>query len=89
MSPLSRRVLRHAAPAAFFACGVAFLAAGWPAGFAWTLIVVSLGWAAQRANAVAPPSDLPRDDRLTGGQQRDAVQHRHLAESRRTLSRPR
>jgi hypothetical protein len=47
----SRKLVRCGAPAAFLAGGVAFLVAGWPPGFAWTLIVVALGWAAHCASA--------------------------------------
>jgi hypothetical protein len=89
MAPLSRTLLRYSAPAAVFACGLALLAVGWPAGFAWTLIVLSLGWAGQCANAIGAPSGRPRHERRHGRQHCEAVEQRHLAESRRTLSRPR
>jgi hypothetical protein len=89
MSPLSRKLLRYSAPAAVFACGLALLATGRPAGFAWTLIVLSLGWAVQRADAIGTPSDRPPQERRHGGQHREPLEQRHLAESRRTLSGPR
>lgn len=89
MSPFSRKLMRYGAPAAVFACGLALLATGRPAGFAWTLIVLSLGWALQLATAIGPPSERRRHQRRHGGQDREAVEQRHLAESRRTLSVPR
>jgi hypothetical protein len=74
MSPLCRKLLRYGAAAAFFVCGVAFLVAGLSAAFAWTLIVVSLVYVAQCANAdlAATPSDLVSDQRADTGKQRAA-----------------
>jgi hypothetical protein len=91
MSPLSRKLLRYGVPAAFFACGMALLVAGWSAAFAWTLIVVSLACVAQCANAgrAETPSDPVSDGRANTGEQRVSEQHRRLAESRRSLSGPR
>jgi hypothetical protein len=88
MSPLSRKLLRYAAPAALFACGVAVLVAGWPAAFAWTLIVVSLVGVAQRANAprAGTPSDPVSDHRADGGERGLAEDRLHPGESRRSLS---
>ena len=56
MSRPSRKFLPYGAAAASFACGVAMLATGWPAGFAWTLIVVSLACAAQCARGRGAPA---------------------------------
>lgn len=89
MSPFSRTLLRYGAATAVFACGLALLAVGGPAGFAWTLIVLSLGLAVQRPSAMAPLSGRPRPQRRHHGQPTDAVEQRHLAESRRTLFGPR
>ena len=91
MSALSRKLLQYAAPATLFACGVAFLVTGRSAAVAWTLIVVSLAGVAQRASAgvAGTPSDPLCDHRAHTGEQRVAEEHRHLAESRRSLSSPR
>jgi hypothetical protein len=91
MSPLSRKLLRYCAPAALFACGAAFLVTGRSAAVAWTLIVVSLAGVAQRANArvAEAPSGPGCDHRTHTGEQRVTEEHRHLAESRRSLSGPR
>jgi hypothetical protein len=82
MSPFRRTLLRYGAATASFACGLALLAVEGPAGLAWTLIVLSLGLAVQRASAI-PPCDRPHRHHT------DAVEQRHLAESRRTLLGPR
>lgn len=64
MPILARKLLSWCAPAGFLACGTAFLVAGWPAGLGWSLIVVSLGWAAERVRMTTsqPPwrSTAPR-----------------------------
>jgi hypothetical protein len=91
MSRPSRKLLRYGVPVAVFAGGVAFLVAGWSAAFAWALVVVSLGWATQCANAAiaGPPSHRPCDDRPDGEEHRETAEHRHVADSRRPLSRAR
>jgi hypothetical protein len=89
MSPFSRKLLRYGASVAFFACGLSLLAAGWPAGIAWTLIVVSLALAVQWTNAIGPPSDRPSQDGRHGGQHSGRVERRDVADARRTLSGPR
>jgi hypothetical protein len=87
MARLSRKLLQYGAAAAFLACGVAFLVAGWPAAFAWTLIVVALVCASTTL-AGSPP-----EHGCCGGadsrEHRAAGENRHLAESRRSLSGPR
>jgi|SRR3954454_8968097 len=91
MSRPSRKVLRFGAPAAFFAGGVALLVAGGAAGLAWTLIVGAFGWAAHCASAAVAgsPSDAVCNDTSAGRQRYGPTEHRHLAESRRSLSGPR
>jgi hypothetical protein len=85
MSPFSRKLLRYGASVASFACGLSLLAAGGPAGFAWTLIVVSLGLAVQWTNAIGPPSGGPRQDVTPS----EPVERRDVADARRALSGPR
>jgi hypothetical protein len=91
MARLPHKLLRYGAATALFACGVAFLVAGWSAAFAWTLIVVSLVCAARGAST--PLAGSSWDDGVRGGAdsrgQRQAGEHRHLAEFRRALSGPR
>ena len=88
MSRPSRNLLRYGVAAAFFAGGVAFLAAGWSAAFAWTLIVVSLVCATQaaRTTLAGPPSGHRCGGRAESRQQRVAKERRHRPESRRPLS---
>ena len=81
----SPKLVRYGAPAALFACGAALLAAGAPAAFGWTLIVVALACAAERAKPAVEP--LRRGG--AGSREQRAEEHRHLAESRRWLSGPR
>ncbi len=89
MSRLSRKLLRYAAAAALFVCGVAILVAGWPAAYAWTLIVFSLACAAQFAGpTLAGPRSEPRHGGAGRGEPRVA-ERRHRAESLRSLSGPR
>jgi hypothetical protein len=71
-----------------FACGLGLLAAGLPAGLAWTLIVVSLGLAVHCVNGTAPRCD-PEEERRGGAQRSEAGERRHRGEARRTLSGPR
>lgn len=89
MSPLSRKLLRYGASVACFACGLSMLAAGWPAGFAWTLIVLSLGVAVQWTKAIGPPSGRPRQNGRDGGQHAEPIERRDVSEVRRALSGPR
>jgi hypothetical protein len=91
MARLSRKLPRYGAATAFFACGVAFLVAGWSAAFAWTLIVVALVCAAQSASTTlaGSPSEQGRGAGADSREQRVAGEQRHLAESRRSLSGPR
>ena len=89
MSPASRKLLRCGVPAAFFAAGLGSLAAGLPAGLAWTLIVVSLGLAVQCVNGVGPASGREGRERRAGAPQSNAGERRLRAESRRTRSSPR
>jgi hypothetical protein len=88
MSGPSRKLLPCGAPAALFACGVVLLVAGGPPGFAWTLIVVGLGWAAHCASAAVAgsPSEHVCGSGAGSREQRVAGERRHLAGSRRSLS---
>jgi hypothetical protein len=89
MSPASRRLLRCGVPAACFAAGLGSLAAGLPAGLAWTLIVVSLGLAVQCVTGIGPASGREGRERRAGAPQPNARERRLRAESRPTRAGPR